>query len=106
MPLRTDCDNDAGNGEAYLTDSTHPNIPDSPETYLDNEDVITEEPVVEEPLPPSSSVIEELLWQPGKPYAVANVQIQTPDGRIFGVNREQLMKMQQRGCVNIEAIKD
>jgi filamentous hemagglutinin family protein len=105
LPLRTDCDNDAGNGEAYLTDSTHPNIPDSPETYLD-EDVITEEPVVEEPLPPSSSVIEELLWKPGKPYAVADVQIQTPDGRIFAVNREQLMKMQQRGCVDVEAIKN
>ena len=106
LPLRTACENDAGNGEAYLTDSTHPNIPDSPETYLDNEDVITEEPVVEEPLPPSSSVIEELLWKPGKPYALADIQIQTPDGRIFAVNREQLMKMQQRGCVDVEVIKN
>lgn len=107
IPLTNDCYNNAG--EAKLTDSTHENIPESRYNYLDRGNFMAEGNNVEKPSTPSpsSSVIEELLWQPGDPYedAIADTQVQTPDGRIFAVNKEQVMKLQQRGCIQLEVIE-
>ena len=101
-----DCYNEAG--EPLLTDNTHDNVPDSPRTYLDNDDISTSKPVEESLQSPSDDVIEKLLWKPGQPYAeaIADTQIQTPDGRIFAVNRKQLMQMQQQGCLQLHEIEE
>ena len=98
LSLAGDCYNNEG--EPLVTDSIHEDLPEAPDDYLDYSSVIDDEAIDDASLESPKPTELDTSYYP------ADTAIQTEDGRVYLVNKEQLNQLEKSGCLQVHGDLD